>query len=215
MVYVYDLVLNWSNKYRYEFFEWNNNDEIEYIKKIPVLKIDNFNEVVAYNYKVDNNFLNKILNKTEVYNNKIINKVEYCCIFCNSSLTNAVACEYDSEGFLLYSSNIYFLDLEDVFDLVRKEKAFRVDGNVVNKKIGDSYNYYLTRKEKMRKKLLLDNINFSYLNKEFDKLKYFYYEIFNRECNDVEVIKRSLDNSINSFYNDKHEQLYNVIKLTL
>ena len=83
MIYIYDLVLNWSNKKRYEFFEWSNNDEIEYIKKIPIFRIDNFDEVVNYNFKVNSSFLNKILYKTEVYNNNSIDKVEYCCIFCD------------------------------------------------------------------------------------------------------------------------------------
>ena len=45
MVYIYDLILNWCRDRKYEFFEWKENDEIEYIKKIPVFKVRNFNDL--------------------------------------------------------------------------------------------------------------------------------------------------------------------------
>ena len=32
MIYIYDLILNWCRDKKYEFFEWKENDEIEYIK---------------------------------------------------------------------------------------------------------------------------------------------------------------------------------------
>ena len=216
MIYIYDLVLNWSNKKRYEFFEWSNNDEIEYIKKIPIFRIENFDEVVNYNFKVNSSFLNKILYKTEVYNNKSIDKVEYCCIFCDECSTNAIACEFNEEGILVYSSNIYLLDLEEILSLSKKIKSIKLEGEVVDKNNLYIFNdVYLTRKEKIKKKLLLDNINSSYLEKDIYKLKYYYYKVFNKESNDIEEMKRSLIKSINTLYNYKHDELYNFINLNI
>jgi len=212
MIYIYDLILNWSNKRRYEFFEWNNNDEIEYIKKIPIFRISNFNEVIDSEFKVSDNFLNKIFNKTEVYNNRAFDKVEYCCILCDD--VRAVACEFNDEGKLMYSSNIYFLDLEEVLNLSKKIKSICIEGNILNKK-REVCDLYLTRKEIKKKKRLLEDINYSYQNKDLDKLKYYYYKLFNKESDDLEIIKRSLDNSLNNVYNYKHDELYKIMNLSI
>ena len=70
MIYIYDLILNWSDKRRYEFFEWEDDDEIEYVKKIPVFKINDFDNVLNYTIRVEKDFLSKIYNKSEAYGNR-------------------------------------------------------------------------------------------------------------------------------------------------
>ena len=39
MNYIYDIVLNFNKKNIYKFFEWREEDEPEFILKIPVFKI--------------------------------------------------------------------------------------------------------------------------------------------------------------------------------
>ena len=39
MNYIYDIVLNFQVNY-YQFFEWNRNDKIKNIKKIPVYRVE-------------------------------------------------------------------------------------------------------------------------------------------------------------------------------
>lgn len=213
MIYIYDLVLNWSNKRRYEFFEWNNDDEIEYIKKIPIFRISNFDKVINNSLVVDKTFLDKIYNKTEVYGNKTISKVEYCCLFCDEILTKAIACEFSDDGKIIYSSNIYFLDLDEVLELAKKIKTIYLEGKIIEKEIFD--NLFLTRLERRKKKILLDDINISYQNKDIDKLKYYYYELFNKECENIEEIKKKLINSLNNIYNSKHDELYMSLCLSI
>lgn len=213
MIYIYDLILNWSNKKRYEFFEWNNDDEIEYVKKIPVFRISNFTNVLNNELVVDKSFLDKIYNKTEIYGNKSISKAEYCCVFCDDILTKSIACEFDNNGEIIYSSNIYFLDLEDVFELGKKIKTFYLEGS--KRKNTSVDNSFLTRLEKKKKKILLDDINISYQNKDIDKLKYYYYELFNSECENIEEIKNKLINSLDNIYNYKHDELYLSLQLPI
>ena len=70
MIYVYDMILNWMDKDRvYEFFEWEINDEIEHIKRIPLFKIKSnvFDDIINYDFKVDEEFLDKIHNLSEKY----------------------------------------------------------------------------------------------------------------------------------------------------
>ena len=37
MKYIYDIVLNFNEEF-FEFYDWNLNDEITHIKKIPIIK---------------------------------------------------------------------------------------------------------------------------------------------------------------------------------
>ena len=57
MKYIYDLELNFKNKY-YDFYEWEKKDKITHIKKIPSYKVtdeDIYN--LKYNYiKINKDF---------------------------------------------------------------------------------------------------------------------------------------------------------------
>ena len=40
MNYIYDVILNFQKEY-YDFYEWNKNDNIYHMRKIPIIKINN------------------------------------------------------------------------------------------------------------------------------------------------------------------------------
>ena len=40
MNYIYDIILNFQKEY-YDFYEWNNNDHIYHMRKIPIIKVNN------------------------------------------------------------------------------------------------------------------------------------------------------------------------------
>ena len=134
MTYIYDLILNWCRDRKYEFFEWKENDEIEYIKKIPVFKVRNFNDLFNNDIRVGKDFLDKVFNKTEVYGNKKIEKVEYACVFCDDELSKAFAIEFNDEGENLFKSIVYLYDLEDVFILGKRLDLLDLDFVVVDKR---------------------------------------------------------------------------------
>ena len=66
MNYIYDIYLNF-NKDLYDFFDWNKNDKLIHIKKIPIFKIseENFKMYVHNSIIINNTFLNSVYNKTE------------------------------------------------------------------------------------------------------------------------------------------------------
>lgn len=211
MVYIYDLILNWCRDRKYEFFEWKENDEIEYIKKIPVFKVRNFNDLFNNDIRVGKDFLDKVFNKTEVYGNKKIEKVEYACVFCDDELSKAFAIEFNDEGENLFKSIVYLYDLEDVFILGKRLDLLDLDFVVVDKR--EEKDIYLTREEVKKKKLLVSEINDSYNRNDIDKLKYFYYEIFGKEIDDINVIYNNLINSLNNEFNYKHNVIYEVVNI--
>ena len=210
MIYIYDLLLNWDEVKYYNFFEWKDDDELEYVKKIPVFRISNFLDLVNSNIRVEHSFLKRIYNKTEIYNTKFSEKVEYCCIFCNEQLNKAIAIEFDENGKSIYRSNISFFDLDDVLNLGKKINSFKLDFVVLSSFVDDDI--YLTRLEKGKKKYLIKEINISYEENNYDKLKFIYYELFNEECENIDFIKEKLIDSLNNNFNDKHEFIFNLIK---
>lgn len=211
MVYIYDLILNWCRDKKYEFFEWKENDEIEYIKKIPVFKVRNFNDLFNNDIRVGKDFLDKVFNITEVYGNKKIEKVEYACVFCDDELSKAFAIEFNDEGENLFKSIVYLYDLEDVFILGKRLDLLDLDFVVVDKR--EENDIYLTREEVKKKKLLVSEINDSYNRNDIDKLKYFYYEIFGKEIDDINVIYNNLINSLNNEFNYNHNVIYEVVNI--
>ena len=76
MKYIYDIILNF-NENLYEFYEWKDDDNIEYIKKIPIVKVTEsvFSNLKNNEFVVDDAFLNMICNKCEVYGNYGIGRI--------------------------------------------------------------------------------------------------------------------------------------------
>lgn len=70
MTYIYDVLLNFSDTERIvEFFEWNNNDSIDHIKRIPLIRISSksLNDLINNNIVVEKEFLDKIKDLTLMY----------------------------------------------------------------------------------------------------------------------------------------------------
>ena len=59
---IYDVLLNFK-KIAYEFYEWNNDDDIIHVKKMPIIKVDEntLNEFINYDLCTEDNFLSNII----------------------------------------------------------------------------------------------------------------------------------------------------------
>lgn len=210
MTYIYDLLLNWDEVKYYNFFEWEDDDEIEYIKKIPVFRIKNFDDLIYSHIKVDDSFLSRIYNKTEIYNNKFFEKIKYCCLFCSDNLSKVIAFEFDDDGKSIYKSNVSIYDLEDIFNSVRKTNSIKLNYIILSSFIDEDI--YLTRLEKSKKRFLVSEIDKSYKENNYDKLRYIYYELFDEECENIDFIRNKIISSLNNNFNDKHDLIYTLIK---
>ena len=102
MNYTYDIYLNF-NKKLYDFFDWNKTDKLIHIKKIPIFKIPEKHilKIIKYSVKIDNNFLNSITCKTEIWNYS--NTYKNCALFTDGS--NAIALEFDKNGIIIKAQN--------------------------------------------------------------------------------------------------------------
>ncbi len=208
MIYIYDILLNFNTSL-IEFFEWEENDLIKYIKKIPIYKVsdDFLYNLVNNEIKIESNFLNNIKDKTLFDNQN--NNFKYCCLFTNNKIIIGVV--FNEIGNVLYLSRLLIEEEKEILTIANRLSLYNIDYEICsfNNKINDN----LTRKERNIKNNLLNKINDLYKNNDYEKLSYLYYEYFNKIENNKEEIYNNLIKSINNF-NYKHNVLYNILKLS-
>lgn len=212
MIYVYDIILNWTDSDRvYEFFEWEINDDLEHIKKIPLFKVDStkFSELLDYEFKINNEFLEKIENLTEIYGISTIEKIKYSTLFTDG--VRVMAIEFDAEGKVIYRSRLLLDEEEEVMILSNKLNYYELNIEKLRKRDFDEFS---TRQEIKIKKVLEKEITDSYEKKNLEKLKYLYLECFDVESEDIDEIYNKLLTSIKKEENYTHNKLYEVVKLS-
>ena len=64
MIYIYDILVNFSKKEPYDFYEWNKDDEVINIKKIKLVRVTTktLKELLEYESNIEKDFLLKIYN---------------------------------------------------------------------------------------------------------------------------------------------------------
>ena len=209
MNYIFDIYINF-NKELYDFYEWNDDDKIEFFVKIPIFRIEEeiINNFIYHCIKVDNNFLRKIYNKSQKYSNKTVVNNEYSCIL--SSNNKCIAISFNDEGYINSRS---YLSLEEESEILEFSKFLKY--SIINYKIikkNSFKNNYLTRKENSNIKILNNYLNELIGNKNYEELEYIYYEIYDKKEENYNIIKLKLFNAINNSESkrDKFLKLYNL-----
>lgn len=205
MIYIYDILVNLSNTL-YEFYEWNKNDDIVHIKKMPLIRVDSkiINDLYNYNIRVDKDFLDMILYKTDKYDFK---KIKY--LACFSDGKRCIVLEFNDKFEVKKRSKLLLDDEEEVNNYILKTDIYKLNYKKLDK-INDKE--LLTRKECKIRDMLIKDIDKSYKDNDISKLEYLYYEYFDKKKVDIDVMYNELRNSFNNF-NNKHLNLYNVLML--
>lgn len=209
MTYVYDLILNF-NPELYEFYEWNSEDVIYHIKRINLIKIDSvsYNEILSNKVKLNDEFLLSVFNKCEYYENRTINFLSYAILLTDTYRVMAIM--LDNNGNIIKYSSLLLDEEEDVLDISDRLATLKLNYQIIDKK---DINNSLTRFENHILKYIKKDLIISYQNKDISKLKYLYYEYFNKQCEKIDEIYNSLIKELNN-YNEKHDNLYKLIKLS-
>lgn len=204
MKYIYDIVLNF-NKRIYEFYEWMDSDNIEYIKKIPIFKVSKsvFNDLKNNSIRISDEFLNNIYNKCEIYDKYGIKKIEYCTLFSIEDDIIAIKFNKNNESMLI--SDLYIDEKIDILAFVKRLNITNIDYKVISK----YKKSFITRKEVDMIEFIKDEINNIYKDNNIDKIKYIYYECFNKMESDLFVI----NNDLEKYINNNPEKIYNLLKL--
>lgn len=174
MDYVYDIVLNFQDKY-YEFYEWLKEDKIINVKKIPIYKITN-QDYLAFKYN-DTNIDPKTLSKKSK-------------IFLVTNGLEVMGLLIDNDGKIIKRSSLIFEESDDILndrDEIKKSHL-KYYINHINKpklisRIAENKSHYI-------------NNHLKNIDKQKDEyfLKYLYYDIYNLELDDIDKIYHDLIN---------------------
>ena len=140
MVYIYDIVLNFDDELL-EFFEWKESDNIKYIKRLPLIKVEDslIKDVLENDILFDDLLLDQIKGKTIYYDSKN----DDCPIVVLSNQDIAIAVLIKDNG---YKYSRLLLDEEyEVLNIVSKLSTTKVDYSIIGKKC---INNNLTREER-------------------------------------------------------------------
>lgn len=187
---IYDILVNFK-KIPYEFYEWNKEDDVKHVKKMPSIKVsDSVLYDIFYNDAVvSKNFLDQIKDKTEIFFGRTVKKVKYACVIYNDDV--ALSILLNDNGEIIGKSKLLFDEEDDVLkeDVPLKE----IDYNVIKKvkKISG-----LTRREAKIVLLLSKYLDKIYESKKNDEIKYMYFECFNKVEEDNEKAYKNLKNEV-------------------
>lgn len=210
MSYVYDIVLNFNNDY-YEFYEWKSNDILYHIKKISLLLIDSktYNDIYDNRVLFNKDFLLSIYNKCEYYINRKTETIPYAFLITDSYRVMGII--LNDNGKVIKYSSLLLDDEEEILDLCDKLGIVKLDYKIIKKNIK---NDFITRSEKNIIKFIKKDLLNDYNKKNINKLKYLYYEYFNKQSDDINVIYEELTRELDKTINNKHYELYNLINLS-
>lgn len=210
MNYIYDITLNLKENL-YNFYEWKEEDYPEFVLKIPIFKIDEdaFIELKNNNIKINSSILKIIKNQTEVYSpNKVITKKYISLFACDEEV---IAIEFDDNGYSIKKSTLSIDEEEEVLDVITLIKMSMIDYKICSK--SNLKTIFKTRNEKELMNKLENELNNLMNNKNYDALKYVFYEIYKEKSDNYDKIYIKLLNIIKNsdIRSKKIDEIFNII----
>ena len=205
MNYYYDIMVNLEDN-NYMFYEWDELDNIEIIKKIPLFQVSSkvLKDIINNEIKVSKEFLDMIHNKTKVKKGYL----EYVSLF--ASKNGVIVLEFASDGVSIARS---FLQVEDecnVLEVLYTIPILKFDYKI-EKRIDKSKDL---RIEKKIKNFINLEINTLYNNKDLEKIVFLYSEWFGKTKNNVAEMISDMQNKLKSGITDVEVKIYDLIKLS-
>lgn len=197
MNYIYDVLVNF--KYPLiEFYDWDMDDDILNIKRIPLSKIcsKDLNILKYHKFKID---ISDIIGLTKIFNDR---KKNYTSIIYTDG-NEALVFNFNDKGICISKSDLLLDEENDILDNSVSLKETIIKYEILSK---DKIDLYKTRNQVEITKYLLNQIN---KIDDLDKLNYIYFECFNEHKN---VSKIKLINRIKGKWDDKYYKIYDFFK---
>ena len=210
MTCIYDVLLNFTDDDKFiDFFEWQEKDSLEHVKKIFLIKVNTktMEDFLRYKIKVGKDFLLRIEDKTILYKNK--KNLKYALLV--TDMNKVMAMEFASNGEVIAKSSL-LLDEED--DIIME--CFNVDEEEIEYEKIKPYpkENFLTREEAFRKNYLMKEIENAYKEKNYDKILYYYEELFEKDDKEILDKYNILITDIENNYNEKYDSLYEIVRMS-
>lgn len=198
MNYIYDIVLNFQDKY-YQFFEWNRFDKIKNITRLAVYHIEDedLNNFIYNQITIDNNFLETIKQENKKYK-------QLMCLVSNTNQT--IGLLFSKEGKLKKRSSLLFEEENEVNNFAKELPITKIKYlENIPQKPNNNLRIEIEKKEALS--------NFIMQTKDILPLKYLYYEYFQKESDNYNEIKSTLLNILEEEWTPNKNKLYSLINL--
>ena len=117
MYYYYDILLNFGNDNElYSFYEWEKDDALEFIKKIPLFRVstETILDHLQYQIKYEKDIVELIKNKAVIKSSN--STLENLMVISDNK--NALALELDENGKVISRSNLLLNDEENLLEML-------------------------------------------------------------------------------------------------
>lgn len=206
MNYIYDILIN-LQKNLYDFYEWNISDEIMHVRKIPLIKIstDDLLNIKNNLVQLNEETLKNIFNRTEVFTSHNVRIVKYLCLFSDDK--DVLAVEFDKNGVRNRVSKLLIDEEVEVIEVSEHINMKDIKYEIKGKNVVENF--------KTRKELKIYDYILRQLNKDnYEKLKFLYFDCFDKEESDYQVIIKDLKRELNSNWKSVYEKVYKFLKLS-
>lgn len=182
--YVYDIMLNFHEKY-YDFYDWNPEDKITHVREIPIFRVDSKTMINMLNndFIINDSFLKKIENVAQ-YFIKTGTKKATAFIITNSGMVLAI----EKHGSKFFKSSLQLDELDEVLELENDLPKTAIPFEIVRTNKIE----LLTRNQGKKPYLVKEKIKQFIKENNVEKLKYIYFEIFDKKEKDLQIIKTNL-----------------------
>jgi len=210
MNYYYDVLVNFQDNDIYEFYEWEDTDNIEKIRKIPLFRINSeqFNEFMKYHLSLDVSFLDNIKCKTILENGKLTKNLEYAFLITDAK--NVLAVELNNKGEVICLSK---LQLED--DLNINEMVYNLKQHeIIYTKIKPRKVRTSLRQEEIIKNIISLELKTLFNAESALKIRYLYSEWFEENEDDYESAYKKMKDELLKPVDSNQYRIYELIKMS-
>lgn len=209
MIFIYDILINFNDDL-IDFYDWLDTDYLEHIRKIPMIKVTDkfYKKIINKQVRVLPEFLNKIKNKTELFSENKIERIEYSVLI--STDIDAFVCMFDKNGIIIELSRLLLDEELEILEIVKGLDYYKLD--YVFEKNNVKNNKYLRSEEKIIKKIIC-TLNGLREEKKEDLLKYLYYEWFQTNPKSKNYFEK-LIKDIKEDFTNKHKTFLDIINIT-
>ena len=205
MIFIYDILINLNNDF-FEFYDWEDCDDIKHIRKVPLVKVNNevIKHIINKTLIINKTFLNNIYKKSEIFSGKQIDCIDYGCVF--GSNEKAIYSTFDSNGNIKQVSSIMVGEELEILEILETLMEKEIKYKVIKK---ESIRNFNTRKETN----IINNIlsELEKIKSDREKIEYLCYEWFN----DKNFSYDKLASSIEKDFSKKHIEFLELLKLVV
>lgn len=207
MIYIYDIIVNF-NDLLYDFYDWNETDALEHIRKIPIIKVNESTliDIINNKIKITHEYLNLIYNKTEVFNDKNVERIQYASLIATNSTIIAVI--FDKKGYIKERSSLLIDEEVEILEIIKSLKRYNLDYEIKE----DIKNNNLLRSEQKIINTIINELKQIKKENKEELLKYLYYEWFYKEVKDNKYYLK-LIKDIKKEYSEKHDSFLELLKV--